>query len=93
MFGNGDPPSIGMMRDHLDKYLPSRGFHALRRYRATTLRKARCHEELIKSWLGHRAVSSITDIYSRVSSDEIFRRAECERVGLGFDLPQPVSVK
>jgi integrase len=88
LFGNGNPTSISTMRDHLDKYLPSRGFHSLRRFRSTTLRKARCHEEITKFWLGHRPVSSVTDLYSRVADDEKFRREECLRIGLGFSLPR-----
>ena len=35
-----------------------------------------------------RIVSNVTDLYSRVSSDESFRREECDRVGLGFSLPR-----
>jgi integrase len=35
-------------------------FHALRRYRTETLRRARAPEDLIRMWLGH-ASSSVTD--------------------------------
>jgi len=88
LFGNGRPIDVSMARSCLEKHVGAGCFHAFRRYRTTVLRKARCHEELIKTWLGHRPVSSVTDLYSRVSSDEVFRREECERVGCGFDFPQ-----
>jgi integrase len=86
LFGNGLPPSVGMMRDHLDKYLPSRGFHSLRRFRVSVLRKNRCDEDILRAWIGH-APSSQTDEYSKVADDENFRREECSRIGLGFKLP------
>jgi integrase len=92
LFGNGRSLDVSSARSRLEKHVGAGCFHAFRRYRTTVLRKARCHEELIKTWLGHRAVSSVTDLYSRVSSDETFRREECERVGLGFELRQPTKV-
>jgi integrase len=39
------------------------GFHALRRYRTETLRRARVPEDLIRLWLGH-ASGSVTDLYA-----------------------------
>jgi integrase len=39
LFGNGLPPGVSMMRDHLDKYLPSHGFHSLRRFRVSVYEK------------------------------------------------------
>jgi len=61
------------------------GFHAFRRFRTTVLRKA-CVSEEVLNFGEHRAIPNVTDIYSRVAFDEEFRRTECERVGLGFDL-------
>ena len=60
------------------------GFHALRRYRTETLRRARVPEDLIRLWLGH-ASTSITDLYAEgLHGDEAWRRDWVERVGLGF---------
>ncbi len=62
------------------------GFHALRRYRTETLRRARVPEDLIRMWLGH-ASGSITDLYAEgLRNDEEFRRDWCDRAGLGFAL-------
>lgn len=63
------------------------GFHSFRRYRTTWLRKQRAPEDLIRAWLGH-SDGSITDHYSKLSSDDLCRRSECERIGLGFNLPE-----
>jgi integrase len=62
------------------------GFHAMRRFRATSLRKQRAPEDLIKFWLGH-AEQSVTDGYSKLAEDEEFRRQEAERLGTGFVVP------
>ena len=60
------------------------GFHAFRRFRTETLRRARVPEDLIKLWLGH-AKSTVTDFYaSGLSKDIAWRREWCDRVGLGF---------
>lgn len=62
------------------------GFHALRRFRTETLRRARVHEDLVRMWLGH-ASGSVTDDYAKgLRNDEQFRRDWCERAGLGFAL-------
>jgi integrase len=62
------------------------GFHALRRYRTETLRRARVPEDLIRLWLGH-ASASVTDLYAEgLRNDEVFRSEWCERAGLGFAL-------
>jgi integrase len=62
------------------------GFHAMRRYRTTWLRKQRAPEDLIKFWLGH-AKQSVTDGYSKLADDVEFRRQVTEQVGTGFDVP------
>jgi integrase len=88
--GNGKPLNESTARVRLTKLgLP--GFHAFRRYRTTFLRKQRAPEDLIRAWLGH-SDGSITDHYSKLSSDHQFRRAECDRVGLGFELPRPKNL-
>jgi integrase len=62
------------------------GFHAMRRFRTTWLRKQRAPEDLIKFWLGH-AKQSVTDGYSKLGEDEEFRKQVAETVGTGFDVP------
>lgn len=88
LFGNGSAAHVSVLRDRLDKVLPHKGFHSFRRFRATALRGARprCPEDLVRYWLGH-AGESITDIYSKLSSDEALRRTEADRIGIGFRLP------
>lgn len=65
---------------------PKAGFHAMRRFRATWLRKQRAPEDLIKFWLGH-AKQSVTDEYSQLHRDVEFRREVAVKVGLGFEIP------
>jgi len=73
------------------------GFHAFRRFRTQTLRRARVPEDLIGLWLGH-ALRTVTDLYAAgLQQDEAWRREWCERVGLGFGLrwatnPMPVQL-
>jgi len=62
------------------------GFHAMRRFRATWLRKQRAPEDLIKFWLGH-AEESVTDGYSKLANDVEFRGQVAETVGTGFEVP------
>ena len=62
------------------------GFHAMRRFRTTWLRKQRAPEDIIKFWLGH-AKESITDTYSKLADDGDFRQQVVETVGTGFDVP------
>jgi integrase len=60
------------------------GLRQFRRFRAATLRKARCPEDLIKIWLGH-APTTVTDLYaSGLKEDQEWRREWCDKVGLGF---------
>ncbi len=62
------------------------GFHAFRRFRTETLRRARAPEDLIGLWLGH-AQRTVTDLYAGgLQQDKAWRREWCERVGLGFSL-------
>jgi HK97 family phage prohead protease len=62
------------------------GFHAFRRFRTETLRRARVPEDLIGLWLGHSR-RTITDLYATgLHQDQGWRREWCERVGLGFHL-------
>jgi integrase len=62
------------------------GFHALRRFRTETLRRARVPEDLIRLWLGH-AGTSMTDTYAKgLATDIDWRQEWANRVGLGFAL-------
>ena len=63
------------------------GFHAMRRFRVTWLRKSRVPEDIIRFWMGH-ADKTVTDGYSRLSEDTEYRRTVAEQTGLGFELPQ-----
>jgi integrase len=62
------------------------GFHAMRRFRTTWLRKQRAPEDLIRFWLGH-AKQSVTDGYSKLAEDVEFRSQVAETVGTGFAVP------
>jgi integrase len=62
------------------------GFHAMRRFRTTWLRKQRAPEDLIKLWLGH-ADQSVTDGYSKLADDVEFRKEVTEKLGTGFEIP------
>jgi len=62
------------------------GFHAMRRFRTTWLRKQRAPEDLIRFWLGH-AKQSVTDGYSKLADDVEFRKQVAENTGIGFEVP------
>jgi integrase len=62
------------------------GFHAMRRFRTTWLRKQRTPEDLIRFWMGH-AKQSVTDGYSKVSDDVEYRHEVAEKIGTGFTVP------
>jgi integrase len=62
------------------------GFHAMRRFRTTWLRKQRTPEDLIRFWLGH-AQSCVTDGYSKVADDIEYRREVAKKIGAGFTVP------
>jgi integrase len=62
------------------------GFHAFRRFRTETLRRARVPEDLVGLWLGHTR-RTVTDLYATgLHQDRVWRREWCDRVGLGFSL-------
>jgi integrase len=62
------------------------GFHAMRRFRTTWLRKHQAPEDFIKFLLGH-AKESVTDGYSKLADDVEFRKEVAEKIGTGFDVP------
>ena len=47
-------------------------------------------ESLIKSWLGHSAKSSVTDLYDRSQADTKYRKQVAEQVGIGFESNFPL---
>lgn len=61
------------------------GFHSLRRFRVTHLRKQQVPEGLVQAWVGHRG-ASITDRYDKISLDTDARRLWAQKAGLGFQL-------
>jgi integrase len=62
------------------------GFHAMRRFRATWLRKQRTPEDLIKYWLG-QSKKFMTDEYSKLSEYLHYRLEVAEKIGTGFFVP------
>jgi integrase len=68
------------------------GFHAMRRFRATWMRKQRTPEDLVRFWLGH-AKSSVTDSYSKVADDLDYRKEVAEAIGTGFTVPTAMVPK
>jgi integrase len=75
---------INTVYEHLEKLgLP--GFHSLRRFRVTLLRKSGVPEGLVQFWAGH-AGKSITDRYDKISADVTARKQFAEKAGLGFSL-------
>jgi integrase len=66
------------------------GFHAMRRFRTTWLRKQRAPEDLVRYWLGH-AKQSTTDGYSMLAQDVDFRQEVAEKLGAGFGVPASMT--
>ena len=86
LFGNGEPPKLSTLRDHLDKVLPG-GFHSLRRHRASFLEDRECQPSISRYWLGHAMGNDVHQRYQQSFRNPTRRREECERVGVGFVLP------
>lgn len=61
------------------------GFHSFRRYRVTHLRKNAAPEDVLRYWIGH-AGKSVTDGYSMVKDDVVFRQMWAANMGLGFEI-------
>jgi integrase len=85
MFGNGSPPSESTLRYRLDKYLPAHGFHSLRRHRRTYLAEMNVPTAISKFWLGH-ADGDTHELYNALHRNIAIRRAEADRIGVGFQL-------
>jgi len=61
------------------------GFHCFRRFRVTHLRKQGTQEDLLRFWIGHGS-KTVTDVYAKLCEEVAFRKAQAERVGIGFNL-------
>jgi integrase len=61
------------------------GFHALRRFRLTWLRKSGAPKDLERFWMRH-APEEVGDLYSKLKEDVAFRQEWAGRIGLGFEL-------
>jgi integrase len=62
------------------------GFHAFRRARVTQLRRMNVPEDLLRLWIGH-SDRSLTDGYSKLKEDLMFRKEWAVKAGLGFEMP------
>ena len=89
----GEPLSQrNVLRDSLHLLLKKMGrekcgFHIFRRFRASWLRKKRVPWDLEKMWMGH-AHKDLTDQYAEQLREDVdYRREWCEKIGLGFNLP------
>jgi integrase len=91
LFGNGKPISYSAAREQLAKH-DVHGFHAFRRFRATTLLAARVPSVLTKYWLGHSNHGDITEHYANggMTNDVQLRREWADKVGLAFSCSRQV---
>jgi integrase len=72
-------------RDRLQKNGIIGGFHVFRRFRETYLENNSVPRMLMKFWTGH-AAADISERYIKMGSEIEVRKAQAERVGLGFQL-------
>lgn len=77
--------------------IEKQGFHGFRRFRVTHLESSGVPTALVQYWTGHArsadgAVSSRQSPtrYVKMAKDTQFRAEVAERVGIGFELPNPV---
>lgn len=75
----------GLLR-RLKKALPDAGFHSFRRFRITQVGAKNTPITLDHFWAGH-AAEDVHERYAKWATKHEERRAEAERVGLGFELP------
>jgi len=90
LFGNGRPLPETTAREHFTKVNLS-PFHSLRRFRVKHLAEQNCAPAVARYWTGH-ATSDIHERYNHLAANVQFRRAECDRIGLGFELPEVKKV-
>ena len=80
--------------------IEKQGFHRFRRFRVNHLESSYVPPALVKYWTGHAKSSdgevvrqTVTDKYVKMAKDTKFRADVAERIGLGFDLPEPETVE
>jgi integrase len=102
---NGTPLSLtNVLRRHLHPALKKLGYvnphtgdhkagtQAFRRFRNTYLRnETSCPKGLRDYWLGH-AGNSMDDLYDMVKDNAAFRKQKAAEYGIGFELPNSVSI-
>jgi hypothetical protein len=84
-FGTGQAAVSRATKSFIYKYNTVNEFHSFRRFRVTHLRKQRTPEDLLRFWIGH-GDETVTDRYAKLSEDMAFRKAQADRVGIGFSL-------
>jgi integrase len=63
------------------------GFHSMRRWRISYLKKIGTPERLIKLWAGHSEGNDITARYDHSADDKEWRQTWANKCGTGFELP------
>jgi integrase len=87
LFQNNSKPLVySTVLRRMHKLGIKEAFHAFRRFRVTHLEANNVPHTLIQFWVGH-AAGDITDQYTRIGSDIQTRKEWCEKVGLGFKIP------
>jgi integrase len=87
LFQNSNKPLVySTVLRRMHKLGIEEAFHAFRRFRVTHLEANNVPHTLIQFWVGH-AAGDITDQYTRIGSDIQTRKEWCEKVGLGFKIP------
>jgi hypothetical protein len=66
------------------------GFNIFRRFRITHLQKTGCPEALRHFWSGH-APSHVSERYTKLGEERDFRLEWAEKIGVGFELFQPIG--
>jgi len=64
------------------------GFNIFRRFRITQLKKSDCPEVLQHFWSGH-APTHVSERYTKLVQNRDYRLEWADKIGMGFELPQP----
>jgi len=64
------------------------GFNIFRRFRITQLKKSDCPEVLQHFWSGH-APTRVSERYTKLVQNRDYRLEWADKIGMGFELPQP----
>jgi hypothetical protein len=93
----GGPMHVNTARHRLAKHnIP--GFHSMRRWRVSYLKKFGTPEQLLKFWIGHSSGKDITARgdttarYDKSCDDREWCQTWANKCGIGFDLPELRSV-